>query len=62
VAVEGWFLPGAEGNWAVEARGSLPWRPSEGFTAQLNATAVAGAYPYGSNWHLLPGFDLIWAF
>jgi hypothetical protein len=62
LALEGWFLPGADGNWAVEARGFLPWRVSDGFTAQVNATATAGAYPYGTNWHLLPGFDLIWAF
>jgi len=62
VAVDGWMLPGADGSWSVEARGFLPWRVSEGFTAQVNTTAVIGAYPYGTNWHVLPGFDLIWAF
>jgi len=60
--IDGWFLPLSEGTWAVEARGVLPWRQSDSFTVQLSGTAVVGAYPYGTNWHLLPGFDLIWSF
>jgi len=60
--IDGWFLPLSEGSWAVEARGVLPWRQSERFTAQVSTTAVIGDYPYGSAWHLLPGFDLIWSF
>jgi hypothetical protein len=60
--LDGWFLPLSEGSWAFEARGVLPWRQSESFTAQLSGTAVVGSYPYGTSWHLLPGFDLIWSF
>ena len=62
VDVDAWVLPMSEGKWALEAKGTLPWRPSEHFTAQLSGTAVVGEYPYGTNWHLLPGFDLIWSF
>ena len=60
--VDGWFMPLSAGSWAVEARGVMPWRHSERFTAQVSGTAVVGTYPYGSSWHLLPGFDLIWSF
>ena len=31
-------------------------------TAQMSSTTVVGAYPYGTSWHILPGFDLIWSF
>jgi hypothetical protein len=58
--IDAWMMPLSEAKWAVEARAHLPWRPSEHFTAQLTGVAVAGAYNYGTNWHLLPGFDLIW--
>jgi hypothetical protein len=28
----------------------------------VSGTAVVGEYPFGTDWHLLPGFDLIWSF
>ena len=59
--IDGWYLPLSEGRWALEAKGTLPWRPSERFTAQVTATAIVAEYPYGSNWHLLPGFDVIFS-
>lgn len=58
--IDAWMMPLSDAKWSVEARAHLPWRPSEHFTAQLTGVAVAGAYNYGNNWHLLPGFDLIW--
>ncbi|MGB0641528.1 MAG: hypothetical protein ACPGTU_19495 [Myxococcota bacterium] len=57
---DGWLLPLSESTWATETKGMAHWRPSERFTMQAGGTLVAGAYPYGNNWHLLPGFDLIW--
>jgi hypothetical protein len=59
VDVDAWILPLSTGKWALEGKVSLPWRPNQHFAAQLTGTAVVGDYPYGSNWHLLPGFDLI---
>ena len=56
-----WAMPFSDGTWALEAKATLPWRPSESFTAQLSSTATMGQYPYGMDWHVLPGFDLIWA-
>jgi len=58
--VDAWMMPLSNGRSAVEGRAHLPWRPTEHFTAQLSGTAVVGEYAYGTNWHLLPGFDLIW--
>ena len=60
VDVDGWALPLSEASWATEAKITFHWRPSDRFTAQAGTTTVAGAYPYGNNWHVLPAFDLIW--
>jgi hypothetical protein len=49
-----------DAKWAMEVRAHLPWRPSKHFTGQLTATGIVGDYAYGTNWHILPGFDLIW--
>ncbi len=60
VDVDGWVLPNSDAKWATEVKTTVHWRPSDGFTAQAGATAVVGEYPYGSSWHVLPSFDLIW--
>jgi hypothetical protein len=62
VDTDAWFLPGAEAGWSVEARGAARWQPGDGFRAEIGAEFIAGAYPYGTNWHVLPGFDLGWSF
>lgn len=56
-----WALPFSEGRWAAESKAALPWRPSERFSAQTSLTGTLGEYPYGKDWHVLPGFDLIWS-
>jgi len=59
---EFWSSPLVPEMWAVEGKGTLIWRASASFTAQLTGMLIVGEYPYGSDWHALPGFDLIWAF
>jgi hypothetical protein len=59
--VDAWTMPLSAGKWATELRASVPWRPTEGFTAMVGSTAVVGAYPYGLSWHVLPRVDAIWA-
>ena len=61
VDLDGWYLPLSAGQWALEAKGTIPWQPSESFTAQATATAIFAEYPYGTAWHLLPGFDFIFS-
>jgi hypothetical protein len=56
-----WALPFSEGRWAAESKTALPWRPNDSFTAQLSLTGTLADYPYGTDWHLLPGFDFIWS-
>ena len=60
VDIDGWWLPNSDATWATEVKTTVHWRPSDGFTAQAGGTAVIGEYPYGTNWHVLPSFDLIW--
>jgi hypothetical protein len=60
--LDAWLLIGTEENWSTEARLMARWQPGERFRAELGGEFVAGAYPYGNNWHVLPGFDLIWSF
>jgi hypothetical protein len=56
-----WWMPLSAGKWSIEGKACLPFRPTEHFAVQLTGTAVVGQYPYGVNWHLLPGFDLSWS-
>ncbi len=58
--LDAWVLPLSEAQRAVEFKATLHWRPSDSFTVQAGSTTVVGQYPYGSNWHMLPAFDLIW--
>ena len=58
-SLEGWYLPGAEGSWSVEETAAVAWSSESGRVAiQGGAVGVAGAYPYGFNWHVLPKFDV----
>jgi hypothetical protein len=60
IDADAWIMPLSDAKWAMEFRAHLPWRPSKHFTGQLTATGIVGDYAYGTNWHILPGFDLIW--
>ena len=62
VRTEFWSSPLVPEMWAAEGKATLIWRASESFTAQLTGMLIVGEYPYGSDWHALPAFDLIWAF
>jgi hypothetical protein len=54
---QGWFLPLAESKWALEDSNSLIVQLSEKAQMTIGASIVAGEYPYGTNWHVLPTFD-----
>tara|TARA_B110000037_G_C17075812_1_gene487808 strand:+ start:792 stop:1556 length:765 start_codon:yes stop_codon:yes gene_type:complete len=57
-----WYLPGTVGVWSLEQTLAAAWESAGGFSAQLGTIFVVGGYDYGTNWHLLPKFDLGWRF
>lgn len=53
------FLPGFdEGSFAFEHKGLIIWNKSSRFQLSLGYKLVYGEYPFGTQWHLLPLFDL----
>ena len=61
VDVEGWWLPTAEGSFFQENYLYATWQPSSRFSAQVGCITSYGQFPYGDNWHIMPGFDLMFA-
>jgi len=61
-ATEAWYLPGSAGSWSVEQTIASAWSTKGGFSVQGGAIFVAGEYDYGTNWHVLPKFDMGWQF
>jgi hypothetical protein len=61
-STEAWFMPGSTGSWSVEQTFAAAWESEGGFSTQLGTIVVVGAYDYGTNWHMLPKFDLGWRF
>ncbi len=57
-----YYPKGATGtNMAFEHKGMLLWNKSAGFQVSFGYLLSYGEYPYGTQWHLLPLFDLQWA-
>ena len=54
-----WYLPRSEGKWASENGLSIFYVIGEHAQIQGGALVVAGAYPYGANWHVLPTMDAV---
>ncbi|MEE9167751.1 MAG: hypothetical protein V3U24_09890 [Candidatus Neomarinimicrobiota bacterium] len=55
------LLPGLdEGTFAFEHKGLLIWNKSSRFQVTVGYKLVFGEYPFGTQWHLLPLFDLQW--
>jgi len=61
-STEAWYLPGSVGSWSVEQTVATAWSSKGGFSVQGGAIFVAGEYDYGTNWHVLPKFDMGWRF
>jgi hypothetical protein len=61
-STEAWYLPGSVGAWSVEQTIATAWSTKGGFSVQGGAIFVAGEYDYGTNWHVLPKFDMGWRF
>ncbi|MFQ6615258.1 MAG: hypothetical protein ACE5HZ_00635 [Fidelibacterota bacterium] len=54
------FLPGAKEGTAFEHKGLLIWTKSGRFQLMVGYKLVFGEYPFGTQWHLFPLFDLQW--
>jgi hypothetical protein len=61
-STEAWYLPGSVGSWSIEQTIASAWSSEGGFSVQGGAIFVAGEYDYGTNWHVLPKFDMGWRF
>ena len=56
-----WFMAGNQANWAAEQWVSLRWFAGKKFSVDAGLVATVGAYPYGTQWHAVPTFNLNWA-
>lgn len=60
--LDGFWLPGARGRFAVEQRAGALWRPSAGFSARLGYVVALTEFPFGVEWSpIFPTLDLVWA-
>jgi len=55
------LFPGAEETLAVEHKGMIIWRKHELFSIMAGYKLSYGEYPFGTQAHLLPVIDLVWA-
>lgn len=60
--VDLFLMPDSRSTLAIEQSGMATWMATDEFAVQLGCTLVYGQYPFGTQWHLLPLFDLMWAF
>ena len=52
------LMPGGRGRYAFEQQGSLIWQGSSKSRLSFGYKLIAGEYPFGSQAHLLPTFDI----
>jgi len=52
------LMPGGRGRYSFEHKGMLIWSKSEKFRILTGYKLIAGEYPFGSQAHLLPTFDI----
>ncbi len=55
------LFPGSEETAAVEQKGMILWRKHELFSILVGYKLTYGEYPFGTQLHLLPVIDLVWA-
>ncbi|MFQ6607876.1 MAG: hypothetical protein ACE5EE_04980 [Fidelibacterota bacterium] len=53
--------PGAEESVALEHKGLLLWRKHDLFSIMVGYKLTYGEYPFGTQAHLFPVLDLVWA-
>ncbi|GIS36239.1 MAG: hypothetical protein Ct9H90mP7_2470 [Candidatus Neomarinimicrobiota bacterium] len=53
-----YLMPGGRGRYSFEQQGLLMWQASSTFTFSFGYKLIAGEYPFGSQAHLLPTFDI----
>jgi len=58
--VDIFLLPGADKNFAFEHKSLIIWNKSKKFQIMFGYKLVFGEYPFGTQWHLLPIFDIQW--
>tara|TARA_B100000530_G_scaffold107436_1_gene66701 strand:- start:1391 stop:2146 length:756 start_codon:yes stop_codon:yes gene_type:complete len=51
-------MPGGRGRYSFEHKGMVVWSKSEKFRILSGYKLIAGEYPFGSQAHLLPAFDI----
>lgn len=54
------LLPGADEDFTFEHKGLFIWNKHSDFRILVGYKLVYGEYPFGTQWHLLPLFDLEW--
>jgi len=59
--VDIFYFPGAAENFAFEHKGLIQWNKSKKFQLCVGYKLSYGNYPFGSQWHLLPAFDIRFA-
>ena len=52
------LMPGGIGRYAFENKGAIIWSKSSKFRIMAGYKLIAGEYPFGSQAHLLPVFDI----
>ena len=55
---EMFLMPGGRGRYAFEQQGSLIWQVSSKSRLSFGYKLIAGEYPFGSQAHILPTFDI----
>ena len=59
--VQAWSLPMNDMDWGLEVQLEGLWQPTSGFQLHTGALLSYGEFPYGDNFHILPTFDMVWA-
>ncbi len=59
--VDIFLLPGADEYFAFEHKSLIIWNKSKKLQIMFGYKLVYGEYPFGTQWHLLPLFDIQWA-
>lgn len=55
------LFPGSDTGLAFEHKGLIIWRKSAHFQLCMGYKVTYADYPFGTQWHMLPLFDLQWA-
>jgi hypothetical protein len=62
LSVECFVIPGGTENFFLENKGLLTWTLKTKWQFQAGYRLCYGTYPYGTQWHLLPAFEIMTGF